>query len=257
MARSVKFGKDGGLQARMVLTMFLLGLVYVAFVAALIAARAGAAAIVLFALMLLILQYFTADKIALATLGVKEVTPEEQPELHAIIDHLCIQADIPKPRVCIMEHQMPNAFAMGRSKKATTAHGRRPGCIAVARPQRNSKRVMAHESRTSLNRDVMVMTLASFFATLASMIMQFALSFFFFGGGYGRGNREQQSAPGDRDARLDPGLRDLVHAAARAFPLPRVRRRPGLGGAHRPAECTRRGVDQDQRHDRTRAPGRI
>ena len=189
MARSVKFGKDGGLQARMVLTMFLLGLVYVAFVAALIAARAGAGAIVLFALMLLLLQYFTADKIALATLGVKEVTPEEQPELHAIIDHLCIQADIPKPRVCIMEHQMPNAFAMGRSKKATTVTAT-TGLLQLL-DHNELEAVMAHEITHVVNRDVMVMTLASFFATLASMIMQFA---FFFGGGYGRGNREQQGA---------------------------------------------------------------
>ena len=172
----------------MLLTMFLLGLVYVAFVAALISARAGAAAIVLFSLGLLLLQYFTADKIALATLGVKEVTPEQQPELHAIVDHLCIQADIPKPKVCIMEHQMPNAFAMGRSKKATTVTAT-TGLLQLL-DHNELEAVMAHEITHVVNRDVMVMTLASFFATLASMIMQFS---FFFGGGYGR-NREQEQS---------------------------------------------------------------
>jgi len=168
--------------------MFLLGLVYVAFVAALIAARAGAGAIVLFALMLLILQYFTADKIALATLGVKEVTPEQQPELHAIVDHLCIQADIPKPKVCVMEHRMPNAFAMGRSQKATSITAT-TGLLELL-DHNELEAVIAHEVTHIVNRDVMVMTLASFFATLASMIMQFS---FFFGGGYGR-NREQEQS---------------------------------------------------------------
>ncbi|HUA11281.1 MAG TPA: zinc metalloprotease HtpX [Solirubrobacteraceae bacterium] len=181
------FGKDGGLQARMVLTMFLLGLVYVAFIVALIAAGAGAAVIVVVALVLLILQYYTADKIAMATMRVKEVTPEEEPELHQIVDHLCIQADIPKPRVCVMEHPMPNAFAMGRNRKATTVCATR-GLLQLLEPA-ELEGVMAHEITHIVNRDVMVMTLASFFATLASLIMQFA---FFFGGGYGRGGREQE-----------------------------------------------------------------
>jgi heat shock protein HtpX len=184
--RTRSFGKDGGLQARMLLTMFLLGLVYVAFVGALFAAGAGAGLIVGVALVLLLLQLFTSDKIALATLGVKEVTPAQEPELHGIIDRLCVQADLPKPRVCVMETAMPNAFAMGRSRKSTTVTATR-GILELL-PPAELEGVMAHELTHVINRDVMVMTLASFFATLAALIAQFA---FFFGGGYGNQEEEQ------------------------------------------------------------------
>ena len=119
------------------------------------------------------MQLFASDKIALATLGVKEVTPAEEPELHGIIERLCVQADLPKPRVCVMETSMPNAFAMGRSQKSTTVCATR-GILDLLDPA-ELEGVMAHELTHVINRDVMVMTLASFFATLASMIVQFAL----------------------------------------------------------------------------------
>jgi heat shock protein HtpX len=169
----------------MLLTMFLLGLIYVVFVGVLFVAGAGAGVIVVVAVVLLLLQLFTSDKIALATLGVKEATPAQEPELHGIIDRLCVQADLPKPRVCVMETSMPNAFAMGRSRKSTTVCATR-GILDLL-PSAELEGVMAHELTHVINRDVMVMTLASFFATLASLIAQFA---FFFGGGYG--NREEE-----------------------------------------------------------------
>jgi heat shock protein HtpX len=185
--RRSDFGKDTGLQARMLLTMFLLGLVYAVLIGVLFAVGAGAGFIVVIAGVLLIMQLFTSDKIALATLGAREVTPEEQPELHGIIERLCVQADLPKPRVCVMETTMPNAFAMGRSQKKATV------CATTGILQMldtaELEGVMAHELTHVINRDVMVMTLASFFATLASLIAQFAL---FFGGGYGRDNEEEQ-----------------------------------------------------------------
>jgi heat shock protein HtpX len=184
--RTRGFGKDNGLQARMLMTMFLLGLVYVAFVGALFAAGAGAGVIVAVALVILLLQLFTSDKIALATMGVKEVTPAQEPELHGIIERLCVQADLPKPRVCVMETSMPNAFAMGRSRKSTTVCATR-GILDLLPPE-ELEGVMAHELTHVINRDVMVMTLASFFATLASLIAQFA---FFFGGGYGNSEEEE------------------------------------------------------------------
>src|SRR5271170_1005632 len=186
------FGKDTGLQARMLLTMFLLTVVYVVFIGALIAAGAGAALIVVVAVVLLVAQLFGSDKIALATMGVKEVTPDEEPELHAIVERLCVQADLPKPKVGVIETSMPNACAMGKSKKNTTVVATR-GILELLSPA-ELEGVMAHELTHVINRDVMVMTLASFFATLASLIIQF--SFFFgggFGGGYGR-SREQESA---------------------------------------------------------------
>jgi heat shock protein HtpX len=183
--RPERFGKDTGLQARMVLTMFLLGLVYVVFVGVLFAAGAGAGVIVVFAAVILLVQFFASDKIALATMGVKEVTPAQEPELHGIIERLCVQANLPKPRVGVIETSMPNACAMGRSKKATTVCATR-GILELLEPA-ELEGVMAHELTHVINRDVMVMTLASFFATLASTIAQFAL---FFGGGYG--NREEE-----------------------------------------------------------------
>jgi heat shock protein HtpX len=182
-ARST-FGKDTGLQARMLLTMFLLGLVYVVFVGVLFAAGAGAGIIVTVAVVLLLLQFFASDKIAMASMGVKEVSPADEPELHGIVERLCVQADLPKPKVCVMETSMPNAFAMGRSRKSTTVCATR-GILDMLSPS-ELEGVMAHELTHVINRDVMVMTLASFFASLASMILQFA---FFFGGG---GDREEE-----------------------------------------------------------------
>ena len=143
------------------------------------------------AVVLLVLQLFGSDKIALATMGVKEVTPEQEPELHAIVERLCVQADLPKPQVGVIETSMPNACAMGRSKKATTVCATR-GILELLSPA-ELEGVMAHELTHVINRDVMVMTLASFFATLAALIVQFALFFGGgFGGGYGRSRDEEQ-----------------------------------------------------------------
>jgi len=169
----------------MLLTIFLLGLVYVVFVGVLFAAGAGAGVIVVVAVGLLLLQLFASDKIALATAGVKEVSPAEEPELHGIVERLCVQADLPKPRVCVMETSMPNAFAMGRSRKSTTVCATR-GILEMLSPA-ELEGVMAHELTHVINRDVMVMTLASFFASLAGLILQFS---FFFGGG---GDREEEN----------------------------------------------------------------
>ena len=179
MARSNKaFGRDRGLQLRMLLTLFLLGLLYVVFIGVLFAAGAGAGVIVAVAVVLLVVQLFASDKIAMATLGVKEVSPAEEPELHGIIERLCVQADLPKPRVCVMETSMPNAFAMGRTRKSTTVCATR-GILELLSPP-ELEGVLAHELTHVINRDVMVMTLAGFFASLAALILQFA---FFFGGG--------------------------------------------------------------------------
>jgi heat shock protein HtpX len=182
--RRSSFGKDNGLQARMVLTLFLLGLLYVVFIGVLFVAGAGAGVIIVVALVLLLLQLFGSDKIALATLGVKEVSPAEEPELHAIVERLCVQADLPKPKVCVMESAMPNAFAMGRTRKSTTVCATR-GILELLSPA-ELEGVMAHELTHVINRDVMVMTLAGFFASLAALILQFS---FFFGGG---GNSEEE-----------------------------------------------------------------
>jgi len=182
MARPTSFGKDTGLQTRMVMTMFLLGLVYVIFVGVLFAAGASAIFIVVLAGGLFLAQLFASDKLALRAMGAKEVTPAQAPELHAMIDRLCVQADLPKPRIAVADTPMPNAFAMGRSQKSATVCAT-TGIMQLLSPT-ELEGVMAHELTHIINRDVVIMTVASFFASIASMITQFG---FFFGGGYGGG----------------------------------------------------------------------
>jgi heat shock protein HtpX len=177
MARPSSFGRDTGLQIRMLVTIFLLGVVYVVLLGVLFAAGASGITILIVAGGLLSLQFFTSDKLALRSMGAQEVSPQEAPQLHAMIERLCIQADLPKPRIYVVNSTMPNAFAVGRSKKAAAVCAT-TGILELLSPS-ELEGVMAHELTHIANRDVMVMTLAAFFASLASMIVQFG---FFFGG---------------------------------------------------------------------------
>src|SRR5882757_4814875 len=118
--RSSSFGRDPGLQARMLLTIFLLGLVYVVFVGVLFAAGASGAVILVVCGGLVLVQFFSSERLGLASMGAREASPQEYPELHAMIERLCVQADLPKPRVAVVDMQMPNAFAVGRSRKHAT-----------------------------------------------------------------------------------------------------------------------------------------
>jgi heat shock protein HtpX len=178
MARPTSFGRDTGLQVRMLITLLLLGGVYAVLVGVLFASGASGITILVVAGGLLALQFFTSDKLALRAMGVREVSPQEAPELHAMIDRLCVQADLPKPKVGVMHSSMPNAFAMGRSQKKSTVCAT-TGIMELLSPA-ELEGVMAHELSHVANRDVAIMTLAAFFASLASMIVQFG---FFFGGG--------------------------------------------------------------------------
>ena len=179
MAKPTSFGRDTGLQLRMTLTMFLIGLLYVAFVVVMIAVAVNALLIVLIAGGLAAFQLFGSDNLALRAMGAREVEPHEAPEFHAMIERLCIQADLPKPKVAIANTRMPNAFAIGRSPKSATVCAT-TGIMDLLSPA-ELEGVMAHELTHVQNRDVLVMTLASFFATIAAYIMQFGL---FFGGGH-------------------------------------------------------------------------
>jgi heat shock protein HtpX len=190
MARQrVEFGRDPGLTARMLLTLFLLGLLYVALVGVLFASGASGVTIAVIAGALLVGQFFLSDKIGLAAMGAKEVTPEQAPGFHAMIERLCIQADLPKPKIAIADTPMPNAFAIGRSQKTATVCAT-TGIINALEPH-ELEAVMAHELTHVKNRDVLIMTIASFFAALASMIVQFG--FFFGGGGYDDGDDDNPS----------------------------------------------------------------
>jgi len=173
----------------MLLTFFLLGALYVAFAGVLFAAGLGIGIMVVFLAGLSLAQLFLSDKLALAAMGAKVVSPAEAPGLHAMIERLCIQADLPKPRIAVAQSEVPNAFAMGRSQKSATV------CCTTAIVEtlepHELEGVMAHELTHVKNRDVMIMTIASFFASVASMITQFG----FFFGGWGGGD-DDDSGPG-------------------------------------------------------------
>ena len=167
----------------MTLTLFLLGLVYAVLVGVLVAAGAGAVTIAVIAGLLFLLQFFTSDKIALFSMGARAVGPNDSPQahrLHAIIERLCIQANLPKPRVAIAETPMPNAFAIGRSPKTATVCAT-TGILDLL-SDAELEGVLGHELTHVQNRDVLVMTIASFFASIAAFITQMG---FWFGGAFG------------------------------------------------------------------------
>jgi heat shock protein HtpX len=189
-----RYAPDRGLQARMGLTMFLLGLVFVAFVTALvfvlIAIKLSAGAIIFFAVLLgaglTVGSLFYSDKIALAASGAEQVSPAQAPELHGVIDRLCALADMPKPRVAIARTKMPNAFATGRNSKNAVV------CVTTGLldklDQNEVEAVLAHEMSHVAHKDVVVMTVASFVGIIAGLLVRFAFySELFGGGGRGRG----------------------------------------------------------------------
>jgi len=184
MSRPTSFGRDTGLQLRMTLTLFLLGLVYAVLVGVVIASKASGFLFIVAGLFAL--QLFASDKLALHAMGARVVSPQEAPQLHAMVERLCVQANLPKPKVAIANTPMPNAFAVGRSPKSATVCAT-TGIMDLLSPA-ELEGVMAHELTHVQNRDVMVMTIASFFATVAAYIVQFGV---FFGGGFGGGNDDE------------------------------------------------------------------
>jgi heat shock protein HtpX len=183
-------GRDAGLTARMLLTSGLLGLLYV--VAALLIFRFAnvsyAGAIVIVAIIALV-QYFTSDRLALAASGARVVERSQAPDLYAMVERLAAQADLPMPKVAVIDSDVPNAFATGRSPKhaavaVTTGLSRRL-------EPREVEAVLAHELSHIANRDVLVMTVASFFAMAAALLARIGLYSGMFGGG-GRRNDNNQ-----------------------------------------------------------------
>jgi heat shock protein HtpX len=129
---------------------------------------------------LFLIQYFTSDKIALSSMGAREVSAAQAPELHTIVERLCVQANIPMPKLAVVETEMPNAFAVGRSPSNSTVCVT-TGLLNLVSPT-ELEGVLGHELTHIANRDVMLMTIASFFASIASFIVQMG---FWFGGGIG------------------------------------------------------------------------
>jgi heat shock protein HtpX len=190
--RPTWYKPDNGLAARMVLTMFLLGAVYVGFVFALqYAFHIGFIPLLLIAVAMAAIQFFFSDKIALASMGAKEVSEQEEPDLHAMIARLAAQANLPKPRIAVIETNLPNAFATGRSKNDAVVAVTR-GAMRELPPQ-ELEAVLAHELTHIINRDMLVMTVATFFSMVISLIVQ---NMFWFGGGYGRRNGNDDNGGG-------------------------------------------------------------
>jgi heat shock protein HtpX len=181
-----RFRPDHGLSTRMVWVMFLLGLLYVVFIGVFIALGVNPALVLVFALGFLAVQWYLSDRLALASMGAREVTPEEAPELHGIIDRLCAMADMPKPRVAIADMDLPNAFAAGRSRKNAVV-------VVTTGIMRKLDRdelegVLSHELSHVAHNDVTVMTIASFIGILAGFLARMGM--------YARigNNRDQRAA---------------------------------------------------------------
>ena len=159
----------------MTVTLFLLGVIYVVLVVALLAVGVSGITVAIIAGGLAALNLFASDKLALSAMGARVVSPQEAPQLHAMIERLCVQADLPKPKIAVANTSMPNAFALGRSPKSATVCAT-TGIMDLLSPA-ELEGVMAHELTHVANRDVMVMTLAGFFATIAAYIVQFGFLF--------------------------------------------------------------------------------
>lgn len=182
-----RFKPDRGLTSRMVVTSFLLGLLYVGFVALLIALTKSAVLAIVIAGGMLFVQYWFSDRIALFAMRGHIVSPEEAPQLHGVIDRMCALADMPKPRVAIADVDMPNAFATGRNPDNAVV------CVTTGILRRldtdELEGVLAHELSHVAHRDVAVMTIASFLGVLAGLVTRFGLY-----GGLSGGRRDQNTA---------------------------------------------------------------
>ncbi|WP_247730091.1 zinc metalloprotease HtpX [Halovivax limisalsi] len=176
---------DWGLRGRMFVTMFLLFLLYIVFAGGITAYTGGGPLI--FAVIFggfSIVQYYFSDTLTLKSMGAKTVSAEEYPELHRSIERLAQQADLPKPKVAVVDENVPNAFATGRNQK-NAAVAVTTGLLRTL-DRDELEGVLAHELAHVKNRDMMVMTFASLLGTIAFMFVRWGA---FFGGGRGRGNR--------------------------------------------------------------------
>jgi heat shock protein HtpX len=192
MART-RFQADPGLSSRMLLTMFLLGLLYVVFMAVLVALKIPLILVLLIAGGFLFFQYFFSDRMALTAMRGRVVTPEQAPELHQMVDRLCALANMPKPRVAIADNDLPNAFATGRNQQHAVV------CVTTGIMRRLSapelEAVLSHELSHVAHRDVAVMTIASFLGILAGFVVRSSIyAGAYGGGGWGRSNNRDNNA---------------------------------------------------------------
>jgi len=175
------YESDHGLTTRMFVTGLAIMALYVAVGFALVRLGIGLGAIIVIEFALIFGQYWFSDKIAMASMGARVVTPEEEPQLHAMIDRLCVLANMPKPRVGVSHVQMPNAFATGRNPKhsvVVVTEG-----IRQRLDDEELEAVLAHELSHVAHRDVAVMTVASSLGMLAGLVSRMAMWGAMLGGG--------------------------------------------------------------------------
>ena len=174
----------------MVLTMFLLGALYVGFFVALLSfTNVGIGFVIVIMAVLAFVQYYTSDKIALAASRAKIVDRDQAPELHDMVERLCAMADLPKPRIAVVPTDVPNAFATGRNPKNSVVAVTEGLWARLSKPEIEG--VLAHELSHIGNRDVAIMTVSSFFAMVAALLMRIGL----FGGMFGGGGRDRSGGP--------------------------------------------------------------
>ena len=235
----MKWKSDLGLEARMVFTMFLLAVVYLVFLAVLISSGASTTVTVLFIGAFMFIQYFYSDKLVLWSMGAKVVSESEAPELHEIVTRLCITANLPKPRIAIINTNVPNALATGRSQSASVV------AVTTGIMQRLNRSeleaVLAHELTHVKNRDAAVMTIATFLSSLAQLLVRWLPL---------HGRRRGQKGP-EQLCGASPGLSCSLdcelHPCAGPIQVQGVCCRPRLGHNHGPALTPDLGIDQDQR----------
>ena len=184
----MKWKSDRGLEARMLLTMILLAVLYLAFLAVLLSMNTSSTVIILFMGGFMFLQYFYSDKMILMSMGAKIVSESEEPELHQIVSRLCAIAGLPMPRIAIVNTSMPNAFATGRNQKNAVVAVTTGIMQQLNRSELEA--VLAHELTHVKNRDMMVITIATFLSSIAQILVRFLP---FFGGG---GSRNRDSGGG-------------------------------------------------------------
>jgi heat shock protein HtpX len=188
------YGRDAGLSLRMFITASMLGLLYVIFAVVLFQyLSVGLIPALVIVAGLAFFQYFTSAKLALLAAGAKVVEREQAPELHDMVERLCAMADLPKPKVATIDTDVPNAFATGRNPKHAAVAVTR-GLWERLEPQ-EIEGVLAHELSHVANRDVLIMTVASFFAMLAGVLTRFGLYAGMFGGYGGRDSNNNNSVP--------------------------------------------------------------
>lgn len=192
MSRRGRYAADRQLTTRMLVVVFLLGLLYVVAIGVLIGYGISPVAVLLVVGGFFAFQYLASDKVALYAMNARVVQPAEAPELHGVVDRLCALSDTPKPRVAVADSDVPNAFATGRSPKRAVVCVT-TGLIRRLEPE-ELEGVLAHELSHVAHRDVAVMTVASFLGVLAGLITRFALQATMFGG-LGRGRRDGKGTP--------------------------------------------------------------